>query len=133
MNRMVYLLLFLGITLRILVLLQDHSLFLDEANVVRNVAEKTPIEFFQPLDYQQYAPPFFMAIEKGISNLLGNTEFHLRLPILLYSIVLLLLFWRVGSALFDRPPPIYSPLPCFVLAHFSFVIVQKLSSICLME
>lgn len=105
MNRMVYLLLFLGITLRILVLLQDRSLFLDEANVVRNVAEKTPIEFFQPLDYQQYAPPFFMAIEKGISNLLGNTEFHLRLPILLYSIVLLLLFWRVGSALFDRPTP----------------------------
>ncbi len=105
MKAFVYAILVLGIALRLSVFFQDRSLFLDEANLARNIVEKTHLDFFKPLDYQQYAPPIFMNIEKGAVQLLGATELAMRLPVLLASLAMLLFFVLLGRQLFTNPIP----------------------------
>lgn len=67
-----------GLLIRIVVYLQNRSLFLDEANLARNIAELSYYDFFAPLQYQQYAPPFFLILEKLNYELAGASEFALR-------------------------------------------------------
>lgn len=85
------------------VYLQQRSLFLDEANLARNIAERQGLSFFEALDYQQYAPPLFLLLEKGATRLLGNTELGLRLVPLLAGLFGLWLFWRLAVRLQLRP------------------------------
>ncbi|MEM9928267.1 MAG: hypothetical protein AAF840_00480 [Bacteroidota bacterium] len=60
-----------------------RPLFLDEANVARNVFDRNLMELFIPLDYQQYAPPLYLVLVKICGELLGYGERALRLPSLL--------------------------------------------------
>lgn len=70
----------LGLSLlcRLAVYWQNRSLFLDEANLARNIAERSFAGFFTPLDYQQYAPPLFLVLEKISYGLAGASEWALR-------------------------------------------------------
>ena len=68
-----------GISLRIWAYYQNPSLYLDEANLARNVAERSYSGFFQTLDYHQYAPPLFMSLVKAATQLFGQGEWGLRL------------------------------------------------------
>lgn len=85
--------LLLGIFLRVMVYFQNRSLIIDEANLARNVVEKSGTDFFQSLDYEQYCPPIFMLLTKLNTHLWGVNEFSLKLIPLLGGIVLLLFFW----------------------------------------
>lgn len=68
----------LGILLRLVVYWQNRSLFLDEANLAHNIAERSLIGLFAPLDHQQYAPPLFLALEKLNWWFAGPAEWALR-------------------------------------------------------
>ena len=72
------LILLLGLLLRIVVYFQNRSLFLDEANLARNIAELSWEACFAPLHYQQYAPPLFLLLEKINWIIFGPSELSLR-------------------------------------------------------
>lgn len=110
MKKLLFALLFLGMALRLVVFLQNRSLFLDEANLARNIIEKPIEQFFQPLDYEQHAPPLFLTIEKGSSKILGNTEYSLRLFPLIMSLVGLLFFLLLLLNRFEATTWLWFPL-----------------------
>lgn len=85
--------LFIGILLRVIVYFQNRSLIIDEANLARNIVEKSGTDFFQSLDYEQYCPPIFMLLTKLNTHLFGVNEFSLKIWPLLGGIVLLGFFW----------------------------------------
>ena len=85
-----------GAVVRVLVYLQDRSLFLDEANLAWNIAYKDWQELFAVLDHHQYAPPLFLLGEKAAWQVFGATEYALRLLPLLAGIASLWLLYRIG-------------------------------------
>lgn len=92
-----------GAVLRVVVWGQNHALFIDEANLARNLCERDLFDFFRPLDHDQYAPPLFMLVQKSSVLLLGQQEYALRLFPLLCSLLALLLFYRIGGQLIENP------------------------------
>lgn len=98
-NGIAFTLLVLGIGLRIIVYLQNRSLFLDEANLARNIVERNFLQFFSNLDYDQYAPPLFLGLEKFIWHIFGSNELSLRLLSLIAGIAALCLFYRLNQLL----------------------------------
>jgi len=66
---------------------------MDEANLARNYSIKSLAELWQPLDYQQYAPPIFNSIEQFFILLFGNTEYGLRFFPFICSVSVLFLFY----------------------------------------
>ena len=61
----------LGIIIRVSVYLQNRNLFIDEANVARNIYERGFADLATPLSYEQYAPPIFLWIVKFITVFMG--------------------------------------------------------------
>lgn len=57
-----------------------RPLFLDEANVARNLYDQTITGLLLPLDHKQYAPPLFLMAAKAFGELFGFGERALRLP-----------------------------------------------------
>lgn len=83
----------LGIALRLVQYAAAESLWIDEAMVSLSIVGRSPGELiFSPLEYSQVAPPLFLLAAKGATELLGPTEFALRLPALVCSIGALVLF-----------------------------------------
>ncbi|MBS1630328.1 MAG: hypothetical protein JST27_09740 [Bacteroidetes bacterium] len=99
----------LGIGLRLLMYFQNRNLIIDEANIVRNLAERGFGGLLHPLSYEQYAPPVFLWIEKGLSLMLGLSEKALRLYPLLCGIGSMLLFPAVARK-FMRQEALWLPL-----------------------
>lgn len=91
--------LFFGIVLRLIVFGQNRSLFIDEASLARNIVEKDFLAFYQVLDYDQYAPPFFLCISKTFTLLLGANEWALRIWPLLAGILSLWLLLQISRQL----------------------------------
>jgi hypothetical protein len=87
----------LGAILRIYLWLHGRSIFIDEANLIRNFVEKSYTQLWGNLDYQQYAPPLFSSASKAIIGIFGNTEQTVRLIPLLSGIGLLFFFYRIGQ------------------------------------
>ena len=89
--------LILGIILRGAVWLQQRSIFLDEANLIRNFVEKDYDELFGHLNYQQYAPPFFSVVVKFILQNFGINELTTKAFPLLCGTAMLPLFYTFGK------------------------------------
>lgn len=85
----------LGAILRLVVYLQNRNLFIDEANVARNIYERDLAGLMQPLSYEQYAPPVFLWVVKGCALVLGYAEYVLKLYPLLCGMLSLWLLYRV--------------------------------------
>ena len=66
-----------------------RPVFIDEANVARNLFDRSFTGFFRPLDHQQYAPPFFMVAGKFFGEIFGYGERALRLPALIGGLLAL--------------------------------------------
>ncbi len=73
----------------------NRSFFLDEANLARNVVEKTTAQFFSTLDYDQYAPPLFLVETKMIVEALGVRDYVFRLLPFICGLLSLYLFWQL--------------------------------------
>ncbi len=68
-------------------LLYGRPLFIDEANVARNLYDRGFGELFLPLAYEQYAPPLYLVLAKALGEILGYGELPLRLPAFLGGLV----------------------------------------------
>ena len=80
-------------------LLYGRPLFLDEANVVRNLYDRSYTDLFRPLDYEQYAPPLYLVTTKFLADLLGYREMVLRLPALLGGLMAVIGVLATGKSL----------------------------------
>lgn len=70
------------------------SLFIDEANVARNVFDRSYAGFWSPLDHRQYAPPLYLMLAKLSAEVFGYGERALRLPALCGGLLALVgLLW----------------------------------------
>lgn len=85
----------LGIVLRCIFYLQNRCLFIDEANVARNIYERSFKGLTQPLSYEQYAPPVFLWIIKCFTLGFGYSEFAYRAFPFICGIASLWLLWLV--------------------------------------
>lgn len=95
-QRAIYGLLSIGFLLRIAVWLQQRSIFLDEANLLRNYAERDYSGLFKDLDYQQYAPPLFSVAMKAVIQLFGNHELGVKIVPLWCGSMMLWHFYRLS-------------------------------------
>lgn len=93
--------------LRVIVYFQNRSLFLDEANLSRNIIEKPYGELFGSLDYEQFCPPMYACTVKLCTQIFGVNEYSLRLFSLLLGLASLYLFYRLVHRLFDSPMALY--------------------------
>jgi 4-amino-4-deoxy-L-arabinose transferase-like glycosyltransferase len=109
----------LGITLRIAVYLQNRNLFIDEANLARNIYERGFLELLRPLSYEQYAPPVFLWILKICSLLFGFSEYALKIYPLLAGVGTLFVLYQILKEMTSFKSMWY---PLFLLATtFMFV------------
>jgi hypothetical protein len=67
-----------GVALRLAQYLANVSLSLDESLLALNVRHRAFSQLFEQLDFNQAAPPGFLAIQKAATVLLGDGEFALR-------------------------------------------------------
>lgn len=91
----VWLILAVGVLLRITVYLQANSMYVDEANVARNVFERSYIQLTQPLNYYQYAPPVFLWIVKACTQIFGYSEYAYRIYPVICAVLTMLLMYVV--------------------------------------
>ena len=96
-NHMIFGLLCVGIILRTTQYLFNRSLWVDEAMLALNIIERPFSELLKPLQYNQTAPIGFLAIEIMIVQLLGASEYALRLFPFVCGVISLMLFVRVGK------------------------------------
>lgn len=68
-----------GALVRLVQYLSNRSLWSDEAMLALNIVNRSYQELIKPLDYNQAAPLGFLWIEKLSTQLLGNSEYALRL------------------------------------------------------
>ena len=85
-----------GLFVRLVRLVMNGPLWGDEAMLVRSLLDRTPAEFFQPLDYAQLSPPAFLWIEWACSRWLGTAEWVWRLPPAVAGCAALWLFARLA-------------------------------------
>lgn len=84
-----------GIFVRVAVYVQNRNLMIDEANVARNLYERSFAELAMPLSYEQYAPPVFLWITKLFTTIINYGEPALRLFPLLAGIVSLFILHTI--------------------------------------
>jgi hypothetical protein len=75
------------------------ALFIDEANIARNVFDRSVGGLFSALDYGQYAPPLYLLLTKFCGELFGYGERALRLPAFLGGLLAVVGLLRVGHTL----------------------------------
>lgn len=93
-----YLSLFLvgwGILVRLIQYLHNRSLWGDEVNLALNIIDRSYVELAQVLDNNQAAPLGFLWLEKLITQMVGNSEYALRLLPFTASLVSLGVFYRL--------------------------------------
>jgi 4-amino-4-deoxy-L-arabinose transferase-like glycosyltransferase len=96
-----------AIVLRLAVFLQNRNLFIDEANLARNIFERSYAELLQALSYEQFAPPLFLWISKTSCLLFGYSELALRLFPLLTSIIGIILLFAILAHLLEKRYALY--------------------------
>ncbi|MCP3928108.1 MAG: hypothetical protein GY705_03295 [Bacteroidetes bacterium] len=116
-----------GVITRISAYLQTRSLFLDEANLARNFGEKAFVDFFLPLDYEQFAPPLFSVFQKFSILAFGINEYALRLIPLLSGIASLYLFYAISRNIIRSKFILWFPIFifCFSLPFIRYATEVK--------
>lgn len=107
----------IGVGLRLNHYLGNRSLWLDEAMVALNLRDRSFSELLQPLDYDVLAPYGFLCIEKLAAELLGYTEYALRLYPLIAGVAALFLFYRLANKVIGKAAALVG-LALFALSNW---------------
>ena len=91
-----WLLIGIGIILRLAQYLSNKSLWRDELFLALNLSERSIPDLFKPLDYNQYAPAGFLIIQKIVISLFGTSELAFRFFPLICGIGSLFLFYKLS-------------------------------------
>src|SRR5262245_65033312 len=84
----------LGIFLRLAQYAFNRSLWYDEANLAANIIDRSMAGLLRPLDYDQGAPIGFLLLEKLAVQALGPSEYALRLIPFFFGSIALILFYE---------------------------------------
>ncbi len=95
-----YLLIAVGVLLRVMHYIGDRSLWMDEAKLALNFSQAPTWNVFQPLAHNQIAPVGFLLIEKLAVGFLGATEFALRLYPFIAGVLSVYLIYKLASRVF---------------------------------
>ncbi len=95
-----WLLVILGIVLRLRQYIANRSFWHDEANLALNLVNRTFGGLTQPLDYDQGAPIGFLFIEKLFMTVIGNKDYILRLFPLFSGLLATYLIYRIAREYF---------------------------------
>lgn len=108
----------LGVAVRIWVLSQRGSFFLDEASLALNVLGRDFVELARPLDWGQAAPVGFLWVLRALTLALGSAEWVLRLLPFVAGALTPWLAWRVGRRLVGDRAAMFAAvaLACSLLA-----------------
>lgn len=90
-------LIFFGVLVRLIQYLNNRSLWFDEINLAINIVNRSYLELAQTLDRNQAAPLGFLWIEKLATQVLGDSEYALRLFPFVASIVAMVAFYRLAN------------------------------------
>ena len=96
-NKLPWIIISIGIVLRLVQYIANHSLWLDESYLALNIVNKSFLELLKPLDYHQVVPFGFLTIEKLLVQSFGNNEYILRMFPFICGIISLFLFYRVAK------------------------------------
>jgi len=108
----------LGIILRLSGYIHNRALWGDEIPLARNIEERTYSGLLQPLSYDQASPVGFLMLEKLAVQVFGDNEYALRVvPLLAGVLSLFLFFWLARKCL--------SPVGALI-AFLFFGIADKL-------
>ena len=94
-----WLLVALGIGLRLRQYIANRSFWVDEATLALNLTHRNFWGLMKPLDYEQGEPVGFLFIEKSIITILGNRDYILRLFPLFSGILAGILFYLIVNSL----------------------------------
>src|SRR5579875_238122 len=92
----------LGMFLRVSQYLANRSLWIDECFLASNVIHRSFVHLFTPLEHNQVAPPGFLAAQWLACRMFGPSEYALRAVPLLGGLVSLVLFKWVSQSCLDR-------------------------------
>ncbi|MBR1942555.1 hypothetical protein IJ843_02325 [bacterium] len=104
-----------GFLLRLKMLIDNPSFWMDESALGYNVLVLTFKDFFGALNLQQIAPPLFLVISKTIINLLGAGDFNLRIFPTIVGNISMLIFLLVLNKTFKNKLTIALGLILFCL------------------
>jgi hypothetical protein len=107
-----------GSVIRLIQYAYNRSLWADEATLALNIVQRSFTELLQPLDYDQVAPVGFLLVEKLAVQLLGNTEYALRLFPFVCGFFSLFLFYQLAKK--------FLSLPAIVVAVTLFACLEHL-------
>lgn len=102
----------------------NRSLWADEASLALNIVNRSYAELVQPLDYDQGAPIGFLFLEKLATQLLGSSEYSLRLLPLLGGLATLLLVRYIARQYFKSPAVLLSLTLVGFLYPFVYFAVE---------
>jgi hypothetical protein len=105
----------LGIILRIYFYVINRSLWLDEAMLALNIINRSFLELFKPLDYNQGAPIGFLILQKLFASIFGTRDYIFRLIPLVSGILSIYLIYKVSKKIGRQISP-YICLVLFVLS-----------------
>ncbi|WP_337175686.1 glycosyltransferase family 39 protein [Paludisphaera sp.] len=91
----------LGVALRVWVYLHARSYWMDEASLLGNLKGKAPFDFTGHLASDQLAPPGFLAAERALIGLLGESPYVARLIPMICGVAALFLFRRFAGRLLE--------------------------------
>ncbi|MBS1584151.1 MAG: glycosyltransferase family 39 protein [Bacteroidetes bacterium] len=106
----------IGIVTRLVVLVQNRDLIIDEANIARNVYERGFAALAAPLSYDQFAPPVFLWLLKLLAAVFGMGEPILRLYPFLSGAGAIIVFYCILRHLTSHRS-LWYPLALFAVAH----------------
>ncbi|MBM4194534.1 MAG: glycosyltransferase family 39 protein [Gemmatimonadetes bacterium] len=106
------LLIAIGMAVRLWVLTERGSLFLDEASLALNVLARDVRLLTQPLDWGQAGPIGFLWIERVAVLSAGSAEWVLRLAPFLGGVAIPVLTWLVGVRTVGRRAALYATAAC---------------------
>jgi len=115
----------IGIGVRLAVFLQNRNLFIDEANIARNIYERNVLALATPLSYEQYAPPVFLWMLKLFTFLFGYGEMAFRIYPLLAGFGSLVLLYMILKELTSLRT-LWYPLGLFVVGYMSIRYATEL-------
>ena len=104
----------LGITVRLVQYLSNRPLWIDEAMLTQNILTRSFRGLFTPLEYEQQAPMGFLLIEKLLVTLFGNAEVVLRAFPFVASVASLVAMATIALDVL--------PLPFAYIAQLLFVL-----------
>jgi 4-amino-4-deoxy-L-arabinose transferase-like glycosyltransferase len=101
-----WLLLAVGVALRLALFLSRSSLSIDETSLALDIGTHSYAQLLHPLPSLQTAPPLFLETTKLATVVFGMSEWSLRLVPLVCGLALLVVTWRVARRLLPGPAAI---------------------------